>query len=328
MPKQKQPNLIERILQRVDAFQQHRSVFGFPYGVVKKYGDDEMGHQAALITYYGFLSIFPLLIVATSVTDIISQHNEHLRDKLLENVNQYFPIVGDQLQSSIHGSSKTGLALVLGLVVALYGARGIADVIRGTLDHAWATPRAKRTGFPKNILKSFGLLLGAGIGLVATTSLPSFAAAALGHSPLFRMLSVIVNIGLLYLIFMFIFILGTSKKFARKDVRTGALTAAIGLFILQGVGVVLVKHQLHNLQGLYGQFALVLAILFWVYLQAQVVTYAIEINVVHKYRLWPRSITGKPLTTADQKSYRLSVEKEAMRPHPEETIDVTFHAQK
>ena len=320
-------NFLERLLARADAYQQRHHAFSFPYAVIKKYGDDQAGHQAALITYYGFLSLFPLLIVATSVVDLIAQHDVHLRAKLLGDINSYFPIVGSDLQNSIHSSTKTGLALVIGLIFALYGARGIADVVRGTLDHAWAIPRARRSGFPKNALKSFGLLLGAGLGLVLTTALASYATAALGHSWVFRLIPIVINIGLLYLIFMYVFLVGTSKRHPRKDIRLGAITAAVGLLVLQTVGGYMITHQLHNLSGVYGHYALVLAILFWIYLQAQVVTYAIEINVVHTYKLWPRSLTGKSLSAADRKAYALQAEKEAMRPKPEEQIDVTFRSQ-
>jgi len=316
-------NFVTRLLARLDAFQQRHHAAGFPYAVLKKYGDDEAGHQAALITYYGFLSLFPLLIVATSVVDLIAQHDVQLRAKLVADINSYFPIVGNQLQNQVHSSGKTGLALAVGLVLTLYGARGIADVVRGALDHAWATPRVKRSGFPKNVLKSFALLLGAGLGLIITTTLASYATGALGHSLLFRIVPIIINAGLLYLIFMYVFLVGTSHRHRHKDLRVGALTAVVGLLILQTVGGYLITHELHNLSGLYGNFALVLAILFWIYLQTQVFTYAVEINVVHAYKLWPRSLTGT-LTAADRKAYALQAEKEAMRPRPIEEIDVSF----
>lgn len=309
-------NPFDRLLAWLDAKQQKQRRYAFPYAVIKKYGDDEAGHQAALITYYGFLSLFPLLIVATSVIDLISQHNEHLRENLLSNIDKYFPIVGEQLQSSVHGNSKTGVALVIGILVTLYGARGIADAVRSVLDHAWAIPRARRTGFPMSIVKSVGLLVGAGFGLILTGMLTSVTAAALGHTWYVKVLSVAINLGLLYIIFMYVYLVGTSRRFARKSLRMGAITASVGLLLLQFLGIFLIKHQLHNLQGLYGQFALVLAILFWIYLQAQVFTYAVEINVVHAYKLWPRSLTGKTLTAADEKAYRLLAKKEALRLKP------------
>jgi membrane protein len=247
-------NFIDKLLARIDVFQQHRRAVSFPYAVIKKYGDDDAGHQAALITYYGFLSLFPLLIVATSVIDLIAQHDLDLRARLLADINTYMPIVGNQLQDSVHTSNKTGLALAVGIVFTLYGARGIADAVRGALDHAWATPRAKRSGFPKSVLRSLSLLLGAGLGLIFTTALASYATGALGHSLVFRIVPIAINVGLLYLLFMYVFLIGTSHKRTRKDVRIGAITCAIGLLILQTLGGYLITHQLHNLSGLYGNF--------------------------------------------------------------------------
>ena len=320
----KKQNIFERFVARLDRLQQRHAFLSFPLAVIKKYGEDEAGHQAALVTYYGFLSIFPLLIVATSVVDIVSLHNVKLRTDLLSDFNHYFPIGGQQLQSSILGHSKSGVALAVGTIVALYGARGIADAIRNMLDHAWAIPRARRSGFPKNILKSLLLLIGGMFGLAITATLTSFATSAVGHSLVFRIVPILINVGLLYLIFMYVLVVGTSRRLPRSNLRIGALTAAIGLLILQAIGIVLVKHQLHNLNGLYGQFGLVLAIISWVYLQAQIFTYAVEISVVHARKLWPRSLT-KPLTAADKKAYRMYAEMSAMLPQVEEAIDVTFH---
>ena len=321
-------NIATRLLERVDRLQQKHHALSFPYAVIKKYGDDEAGHQAALITYYGFLALFPLILVATSVIDLIAQHNMELRARLLADINTYFPIVGNQLQAQVHAGNKTGTALAIGLLFTLYGARGVANAVRGALDHAWAIPKVRRSGFPLNAIKSFGLLLGAGLGLLITATLAGYATAALGHSLVFRLVPLAINLVLLYVIFMYVFLVGTSKRHPRRDIRLGAIAATIGLLILQTVGGYLITHQLHNLTGLYGQFALVLAILFWIYLQAQVLTYAIEINVVHTYKLWPRSLTANPITAADKKAYRLYAEKEAYRPSPEEEIDVTFQPTK
>jgi len=317
-------NPLQQLFTRLDALQRRHHALSFPLAVIKKYSDDEAGHQAALLTYYGFLSLFPLLLVATSAVDLIAQHHETLRGRLLADINSYFPIVGNQLQASVH-NTKTGLALILGLLVAVYGARGIADAVRSALDHAWAVPKARRSGFPKNLLRSLGLLFGAGLGLLLTTGLASLATAALGRSLIFRLIPILITVGLLYLIFMYVFLVGTSRRHPRADIRLGAVVAAVGLLLLQTVGGYLITHELRNLTGLYGQFALVLAILFWIYLQAQVFTYAIEINVVHTYRLWPRSLTA-PLTAADRKAFRLYAEKEAFRPQPEEEIDVRFQS--
>jgi len=135
-PAEPSGNLFERLTIRLDTLQQKHPVFGFPLAVIKKYGDDEAGHQAALMTYYGFLSLFPLLLIATSVVDLISQQNSALRMRLMADINSYFPIIGSQLQANVH-NTRTGIALLTGLIVALYGTRGIANAVRNMLDHAW-----------------------------------------------------------------------------------------------------------------------------------------------------------------------------------------------
>lgn len=321
-PQSKQ-NPFEKLLAKLDVFQQKRRGLAIAYGVVKKYGDDEAGYQGALITYYGFLSLFPLLIVATSVVDLVSRNNEALRTRLIDSLGQYFPTIGENLQTQIHGSSKTGLALVIGLLITLYGARGIAVAVQHALDHVWQVPRPKRAGFPKGPLKSVGLILGAGLGFVVSAVISGFATGG-DREIVIRFLLTLASIAALFVTFCFIFQFGTSSRHKLHANFPGAIVAAAGLAVLQVVGGYLINHELHNLRGLYGQFALVLAILFWIALQAQVFMYAAEINTVRALRLYPRSLTGKPITAADRKAYSLAAEKEAYRPKPEEEIDVTF----
>lgn len=298
--------MLDKIASGADRLQQKHHALAFTFAVFKKYGDDQAGQQAALLTYYGFLSLFPLLLVATSVADLLAQHNEHLRTRLLNDATSYFPVVGDQLQHNIHGSHETGVALIVGLLVAIYGARGIANAVRGVLDSTWGTPKSRRSNFWIGLLRSMGLLFGAGLGLLLTTVLAGYATAELGHSFFFRLVPIAINAALLYLICMYTFIVGPSKRRARSDVRLGAIATVVGLLILQTTGGYLVTHELHHTSGAYGQFALVLAIMFWIYLLAQVFTYAIEINVVHTYELWPRSLTGKRRTAADERAEKLN----------------------
>jgi uncharacterized BrkB/YihY/UPF0761 family membrane protein len=101
----KKRNFIERKIDWLDHFQQ-KSLFSFPYAVLKKHGDDEAGYQAALIAYYGFLSIFPLLIVGTGIVQILSQNDPTLREKFLQNTTSYFPAIGNTLADSIKTPSK------------------------------------------------------------------------------------------------------------------------------------------------------------------------------------------------------------------------------
>lgn len=321
-------NPFERIARWADRLQQRHHIFAFPFAVIKKYGEENAGHQAALITYYGFLSLFPLLLVATSIVDMFAQNNPQLKQQLANTINEYIPVIGQGLQDSIHTPTASGWALVLGLLFAFYGARGIADAVRNVLDYAWIVPRAKRTGFPLNMLKSFAVLIGAGFGLMLTTTLSGYATTAIGNGIGYRVIPLAINAVLLYVILMFVFKVGSSRPRSRSDLRLGAIIASLGILVLQVLGSYLMTRYLHNLTGLYGQFALVLALLFWIYLQAQVFVYAIEINVVSTHKLWPRSLVQPPLTAADRKAFRLYAEREAYRPGSEQEIEVVFREQK
>jgi hypothetical protein len=58
---------LKRLVQAADDFQQRHRWLAFPVAVVKKYGEDQGGHRAALLAYYGFFSLFPLLLVAVTL---------------------------------------------------------------------------------------------------------------------------------------------------------------------------------------------------------------------------------------------------------------------
>jgi membrane protein len=138
---------LQKNLLRIDGFQQKHSFLAFSYAVIKRYGEDQAGYQAALLTYYAFLSLFPLLLILTTVTQLISSNNPALQSSIVHGVTDYFPILGSQLSDHIHGLHKNGLALIIGLVVILYGARGVADVFRGGVNQIWlhSTPNCTIT---------------------------------------------------------------------------------------------------------------------------------------------------------------------------------------
>jgi uncharacterized BrkB/YihY/UPF0761 family membrane protein len=82
------------------------------------------------------------------------------------------------------------------------------------------------------------------------------------------------------------------------------MVAAVSLEVLQSVGSLIVTRELQRLDNLYGIFAVVLGLIFWLYLQTQVLLLALEIDSVRAFRLWPRSVRA-PLTPADREAYKL-----------------------
>jgi YihY family inner membrane protein len=319
----KKPEGVDRLTGWLDSFQRRHCFIAFPYAVVKKYGDDEAGNRGALITYYGFLSIFPLLLVLTTILHIILRSEGELRERIMSSLDQYFPAFGNQLQSNINTFNKAGLALAVGIAVTLYGARGGAETFRKALNHIWEIPRQQRGGFPVTLVRSFSMIFVTGLGLIMATILSSFA-TSLGHSPAFSILAVVISTFILFLMFLILFNLAIStSKISYRDFLVGAILAAVGIQILQTFGGFIITNQLKDLRSLYGAFALVLGTLFWIYLQVQVILYAVEVDTVRRLKLWPRSLSGS-LTEADKRAYKLYAEKERFQPEPPPEIKVRF----
>src|SRR4051812_9724926 len=159
-------NIIQKTVYKIDLFQRRFRPVAFIYAVIKKYGDDQAGYQAALLTYYGFLSLFPLLIVLTTVAGVIARTHPHLQAQLLHAAATYFPAIGSDIEKNIHGQHKTGAALLVSTLFTLYGARGVADAFRNSVNHVWLTPHAERPSFPGSLLRSLAIVVGGGIGFL------------------------------------------------------------------------------------------------------------------------------------------------------------------
>src|SRR5205807_4280736 len=118
-------NPIERVVRAVDRAQQRNRFGGLVFGVVKKYGDDRGPALAALLTHYGFMSLFPLLLILTTILGFIG--NAHVEHSVVGEALKQFPVYGQQLGDVAHPLSGSVPGLLLGLFGLLYGALGAAQ---------------------------------------------------------------------------------------------------------------------------------------------------------------------------------------------------------
>lgn len=280
---------LKTVIRKIDAWQRRHRWTAVTFAVIKKYGEDESGYQAALLTYYGFLSLFPLLLVLTTVSSLLAGNHPGLQRSIIHGTTTYFPVLGSQLADHISGLHKNGLALVIGIVFTFYGTRGVADVFRRGVQHIWRVPAERRPTFPRTIISSLAIIIVGGLGFILASVSTGLAASA-GHGPAFRLLSVAVDLFILFWLFTFLLNACLPRHVPIKDTRTGALAAAVGLIILQAVGGYLLATELKRLDVLYSYFAISLGLLFWIYLQAQMLYYAVTLSAVRAQRLWPRDL--------------------------------------
>jgi YihY family inner membrane protein len=313
--------VVDRAVERADEWQRRHRAPAFIVGVVKKYGDDRGGHLAALITYYGFLSLFPLLLVLVTVLGFLLHDNPSLRHDLLDSALADFPVIGPQLRKNVGALGGNGLALAIGLLALIWGSLGVAQAAQYTMAQVWSISVARRPSFFPRLARSVLVLGVLALAIGATTALAAVATlvpSSIVVTVASTALLVVVNIALYWLAFRVL----TPKEVASHDLWPGAVLGGAAWTALQALGGWLVARQLRHTSELYGTFGAVLGLLFFLYLAAQIVVYAAEVNVVWARRLFPRSLQPPPLTDADERVFADIAGSEARR--PEETVDVDF----
>jgi YihY family inner membrane protein len=312
------------MVQAIDRAQQRHSWLAMGVATWKKFGDDQAGNLAALVAYFAFASLFPLLLVAYSILDLVARASPSVADRLASALHSY-PVIG---HVGGQGLNRAGLALGVGILLTLYASLGVANAIQNAMNTAWAVPRYQRPGFPKNKLRSLGIIAVVGPGELITVALSTLASGAghllggAGGTAAAIVISLLLNFGLFWLAFR----LATSKDVRTRDLRLGAILAAIAWQILQlalSSGLV----HLHS-NSAYGTFGTVLAILTWFYLQAQITLYVVELDVVRTRKLWPRSLAPPPLTDADLRAYEAYAQETRLRPEVDISVTEAVPAQR
>lgn len=311
----------------LDRFQRRHRALAFGYAVVKKFGEDQAGSLAVVVTYYAFFALFPLLLVLVSVLGVVLHGHPQLQRQVLSSALGDFPVIGTQLRNNIGSLNRTGTSLAVGLAGTLLGARGVAGAAQNACNRLWGVPFTERPGFPFNQLRSLAWVAVVGTGTVVTTSVATFVAgfhngnALLGpglHAAAVAA-TALLNVGT----FIGGFRLATAAVVRTRDLLWGAVLAGVGWTALQSVGAYVVNHQLKHASAVYGTFGLVIGLLSWLYLLAQLSVYAIEIDVVRTRRLWPRGL-GAPLTPADRRA--LTGYARQQRRRAEEEVEIDFDA--
>lgn len=324
-------NPVERTLRTVDAWQQRHRVPGFLFAVFKKFGDDQAGNLVALLTYFAFIATFPLLLALTGILGLFLKGHPALQIRIQSSALSEFPIIGTQLSSQIGVASlgHTTPILILGILGAIFGGRGLANALQNTLNSVWQVPKVIRPGFPSNLLRTIGLLALSGVAVVTSVAVASLAAAGevLGLSGVpIKILGFALATALDIVLFFAAFRLATAKIVAAKDLLLGAVLSSFAWQILASFAGVLIARYLKHAQAIAGFFGVILGLLAWFGLQAAVTVYAMQVDVVRARHLWPRSITQPPLTDADKRFIEDAIKSELRRPEQKVTIEFTPEA--
>ena len=295
------------LLSKIDCWQQRHRVAAFVFAVQKKYGDDRGGYLAALITYYAFLSVFPLLLAAFTIVAYVLAGDASAIHSLEKHIGSY-PILGSAA-NQLAGKKLQGspVALTVGVLGLLYGATGLAQAAQFTMEQAWNIPAKDRPGFLPRLARSLAWYVVFGLGIVASTFVASLGSWLhwSGGLALSTLVALVLNIGLFFVSFWIL-----SSRVSVRDMVPGAIVAGTVWTFLTGIGIGL-THKLAHANSLYGTFAPVLGLLAFLYLAATITIYSVEASAVRAQHLWPRSLTNKELSEADRRQLSNLATREA-----------------
>ncbi len=293
---QKQP---ESALGAFDRWQRRHAAVAFPVAVVRKFLDDRASSLAALVAYYAFFSLFPLVLVLVSVLGFVLQDDPSLQQDVLDSALARIPVVGAQLGDDVEPLTGSTSALAIGLAGALWAGLGVTLALGRAFEEIWDVPRLRQRGAVGARVRGLIVLAVLGASLIVATVVAGLAiggrigAAAEEAGAVGAVLA--VNLAA----YLGLFAVLTPRPPRLMELLPGAARAAAGSLALQAAGGWYVERLVANAGETYGAFALVIGLLSWFWLAAHLLLVGAEVNVVRHHRLWPRSLAGE-LQDADR----------------------------
>jgi membrane protein len=310
--------MVNQVIGWADGVQRRHGVLGFPYAVVKKYGDDDGGREAALITYYGFLSIFPLLLLGVAILSRVLRTKPELRQRLIDEIVP--PVLQSTVEQSLTALPTSTVPFIAGLIGLLFAGTGVVFSAYHTLNNLAAVPRRIRAGFFPRYVRVFvmlaTLLLGAsavGALTVAVTALPGLPREG-------RLLAALGSALIIFAVLLLAARLLLSRPAPFRSLWPSAALGAAAVTLVLTIGPPLLARLVHNAGPVYGSFATVAGIFALLYLVSQTLVYSAEVAAVRRAGLWPRALDQNRPTAADfRAAVLLAREQERM---PSVRVDV------
>ena len=268
-------NPIERTARRIDGFQQRHGPVGLLFAVNKKFGDDNAGSLVSNLAYSAFLALFPLLLLLVTLLGLVLSGDASLRQSVLHSTFADFPIIGRQLSDNIHALHRSSLlGLVIGLAGLLWGSIGFSQAGLFSMSQIWNLPGPARPNFPKRLVRSLAFLAVLALGLVVSTFLAAFGTFG-SHDVSARSARRGPGCGHQHRPVPAGFPGAHAEcRRGREDLVPGAFVGGVAWTVLLALGGYLVGHDLRGDTAVYGLFGMVLGLLAWIYLGAEMSLYA------------------------------------------------------
>jgi membrane protein len=274
------------VIRRLDDWQRRHRVPGFGYAVVCKYLDDAGPREAALITYYGFLSLFPVLLLAVTIVSQALASRPELRQEVID---AFVPAtLRADVDAAVASLPTSYAALIVGILGLAYTAAGVVLSAYYTLNHVAAVPWRGRPGYLNRYLRVLAALAALLAGIVAAAALPAAGAYATAFLALYAIAWLLLD-----------------RPAPLKVLWPAAAIGAGAVTLVLELGAALLPRLIRDAGPVYGGFATVAGLFTLLYLLSNALVLAAEVAAVRHARLWPRALDPARPTAADRRAVDL-----------------------
>jgi membrane protein len=266
-----------------------------------RWSDDQCYRLGASLSYYAVFSIFPLLLLCTTVVGFVMGRDASVRDRLLDYVSksgapEMRPLLDQTLTSMQTHETARGIGALVGVVTLFVGASGVFSELEGTLNIIWHVKSPETSSIWRRVLSaikdkalSFLVVLGTALALLlsilvsaALSAVDSTASEVVKSPVLWLLVEAGVSIGLLTGLFAAMYRMIPQTAIAWRDVLGGALLAA-GLFT--GLKRLFAWYLGHlGSYAAYGAVGGMLGLLAWIYLASLILFLGAEFTRVYAER--------------------------------------------
>ncbi len=242
----------------------------------EKGGQDNVSRLAAVISYYSFFSLFPLLLVLVWAADTLLTGS--LRQDVIDSALSRFPVIGKNISVGTLGGGLQ--ALVVGIAAALWAGTKAFEGFEQAMHTIWHGPLVKPESFVKRKARAVVMIFVFGVGLLVAsagaavvTAVDQIPGAA---RPAGFVAAIVFNTLLVGAMFWF----ALPERPPFRHLVPGAVAAGIGMTLLNAVGTFYLTRVVQGASDTYGVFAVVIGLLTWLNLIATVVVWSGEFNSV------------------------------------------------
>jgi membrane protein len=246
-------------------------------GALDGFRRHQTGRSAALVAHFGFISVFPLFLVFTTILGFVLQDNPKLQQDIVDSALARLPLIGAKLAQSPQALEGSVVALLVGLLLAMWSGMKAFVALQGALDNTYEIAVDDRHGFAGTRVRALSAIGVIGVAQGVSAFLTGVVSAA-GLSALSNVAIVVAAAVLNAAVLAFTYRWLTTAALTWREVVPGAVFAGAAFALLQVVGTTVIARSQSNAESIYGEFATVIALLAWLSLHATVALVGAELN--------------------------------------------------